>query len=166
VTVLSLDQTFRGLFRTLMACEPGAAGVLADFLGEAGDPREEQVRSFRWDFKGFVKLVHDRRKQKTRNPSGTFRGQCWYPTPEEDCGDVVGRSREPTANGSHPLSYLTRCRTKSHCEVLCRAAMLSRQVPPDVSLAYQEVIIAQQEWLLSLFPEVRRDEPWRPKLYA
>jgi len=83
--------------------------------------------------KRLAKCVFEARRDRVRNPEGTF--DCagrWYPSEREDQGGD-GSSVRPPSRG-WPYSFNTRCRTLAHCKVLVQAALNGKDVPRDVQI--------------------------------
>lgn len=82
--------------------------------------------------KDAVDSLYAARRDRAEHPEGEFdkRGR-WYPSSAEDCGDVGGYVRSPSANW--PYSYMLRCRTKSHCRRLIFAGIYGFNVPVTVT---------------------------------
>jgi hypothetical protein len=82
--------------------------------------------------RSLTKLVWEARKSRRCHPEGSFdKSSRWYPSAREDCGGDGTNVRRPSA--SWPYSYMMRCRTRQHCQVLVTAALSGRDVPPDVA---------------------------------
>lgn len=84
-----------------------------------------------------ARTIFRARQRRDDHPEGRFDGTVWYPSKEEDCGDVIGRVRQPTRRW--PYSYMIRCRTYDHCKRLVWKALFVGDggdpevcVPPDV----------------------------------
>ena len=64
-------------------------------------------------------IKYARRQERSEHPDGAFdSARRWYPTAEEDCG-VTRWARCPSR--AFPFSYMSACRSLSHCEDLLDA---------------------------------------------
>jgi hypothetical protein len=78
--------------------------------------------------------VWQRRQDRAVHPEGTFdKAKRFYPSDREEADDVVGEVRSPSR--AWPYSYMTRCRTRSHCRALVERGMRGLDTPPDVQSA-------------------------------
>jgi hypothetical protein len=100
--------TLLGLIRTLMGGDRDTIGVLADFLGEAGDPRQEQVRGMKLNRLQMVDAVTSLRSRVTGTDHqfllvNHYRiGMGWRR------GDVVSRADVLNTGGAALLSRLVQ----------------------------------------------------------
>jgi hypothetical protein len=155
-----MTSTFRSLCAAILTGDEAAPLVLYDLLLERDDPRATWVRHFFLPLSLFVDTVYTRRKAHVRHPEGSFLHpggalSPWYPSQREEAGDILWRiKKKPTDPRSHPLVYMNPCRTKRHCLVLCQRSIQRQDVPPDVSRAYDEVILPEIDLFLHKFTEL------------
>jgi len=105
--------------------------------------RKADLARERW-IKEIVNTVYGRRQNRSVHPDGDFdKAGRWYPSDEEDQGDVTCNVRSPSR--TWPYSYMLRARTKQHCRVLVEAALAGKDVPGDVASAVSRARASEPE---------------------